>query len=562
MDGAESVRSGRSDRSERSRRSHGSHHHRHHHGSRSRGPSSDHGGHHRPGERSMDERSVTIKTPGNMSDTEDRMMGEERIEVQVIPQDDNWGDNTTAITGNTSETGFSMEDMRGKFGKESFEETIGIGCARYVGTTLASILSVIAFLSPIAMVILPKLGINGWDAGPCKPDCEGLLISFAFKLLILAMGTFALFFRQPKATMPRVFLFRAVVLFLVFVLTFAFWLFYGVRIIKEQTSPKTSQTPTDPSDLAKVLGIEYKEIVQFSVSFVDALLFIHYIAVILLEIRQLQPMFVIKVVRSPDGESKCYNIGALSIQRAASFILEQYYRDFPVYNPYLENAYKKPMKMSGIKFYDIDGNNSQNVQSRSRAIFAAAARRRDASHNDRFHEEEEYNRRVRKRRARLIVAAEEAFTHIKRMQEEAGGAAIPMDPNEAAQAVFPSMARALQKYLRVTRQQPRYTMESVLNHLASCISHDMTPKSFVERYLNQGVVIMNEKEYKEVEKWILISDQLLTRELEHNSVFQLRQNDISLLCTAKRLPHFNLTEEVINPKTNKFVLRLNSETSV
>jgi hypothetical protein len=34
-----------------------------------------------------------------MSDTEDRMMGEERIEVQVIPQDDNWGDNTTAITG-------------------------------------------------------------------------------------------------------------------------------------------------------------------------------------------------------------------------------------------------------------------------------------------------------------------------------------------------------------------------------------------------------------------------------------------------------------------------------
>lgn len=47
----------------------------------------------------MDERSVTIKTPGTMSEADDRMMGEERIEVQVIPQDDNWGDNTTAITG-------------------------------------------------------------------------------------------------------------------------------------------------------------------------------------------------------------------------------------------------------------------------------------------------------------------------------------------------------------------------------------------------------------------------------------------------------------------------------
>ncbi|KAK3107775.1 hypothetical protein FSP39_021993 [Pinctada imbricata] len=499
------------------------------------------------GERGIDERSVTIKTPGTMPE-DDRGTGEERFEVQVIPQDDNWGDNTTAITGNTSETGFSMEDFRGKFGKESFEDSIGLGCARYVGTVLAGVLSVIAFLSPIAMVVLPKLGINGWETGPCLPACEGLLISFAFKLLILAMGTFALFFRQPKATMPRVFLFRAVVLFLVFVLTFAFWLFYGVRILQDK-----QRTLYEDS---------YKDIVQFAVSLVDALLFIHYIAVILLEIRQLQPQFVIKVVRSPDGESKIYNIGTLSIQRAAAWVLEQYYKDFPVFNPYLENAYKKPMKVSGLKFYDIDGQNqSQNMQGRSRAIFAAAARRRDASHNDRFHEEEEYNRRVRKRRARLIVAAEEAFTHIKRMQDEQGPA-IPMDPQEAAQAVFPSMARALQKYLRVTRQQPRYTMESVLNHLALCISHDMTPKAFIERYLDQGAVIMNEKDYKDIQKWVLVSDQLLTRELEHHSVFQLRQNDVSLLCTVKRLPHFNLTEEVINPKTNKFVLRLNSETSV
>ncbi len=43
---------------------------------------------------------------------------------------------------------------------------------------------------------------------------------------------------------------------------------------------------------------------------------------------------------------------------------------------------------------------------------------------------------------------------------------------------------------------------------------------------------------------------------------QLRQGDVSLLVTVRKLPHFNLTEEVIDPKTNKFVLRLNSETSV
>lgn len=142
------------------------------------------------------------------------------------------------------------------------------------------------------------------------------------------------------------------------------------------------------------------------------------------------------------------------------------------------------------------------------------------------------------------------------------GPAIAMEPHEAAQAVFPSMARALQKYLRITRQQPRYAMESVLQHLATCISHDLSPRAFVERYLSQGVVIMNDKEYRPVQKWVLICDQLLTRELEHGTLFQLRQNDVSLLCTVKKLPHFNLTEEVIDPKSNKFVLRLNSETSV
>jgi vang-like len=321
-------------------------------------------------------------------------------QVQILAQDDNWGDNTMAITGNTSETGFSMEEMP-KFAKDSMQEAIGFDCARYVGTGLAAVLSVFGFISPVVMVVLPKLGIDGWQAGQCAPECEGLLISFAFKLLILTMGTVALFFRQPKATMPRVFVFRALVLFLVFVLTFAFWLFYGVRIFKEKSA-------------------DYYRIVQFAVSLVDALLFIHYLAVILLEIRHLQSQFVVTVVRSPDGVSRNYNLGFLSVQRAAAWILEQYYKDFEVYNPYLENASRRPAKVTGLKFYDVDGNQGPNSHGRSRAIFAAAARRRDSSHNDRFYEEQEYDRRARKRKARLLVAAEEAFTHIKRMQDEQG----------------------------------------------------------------------------------------------------------------------------------------------
>lgn len=571
MDGAESVRSGRSERSERSHRSHSSNNHHHrpyapqHQSqvpsqSRPAPPSRSHS--HRSsrdrGDRDRDDRSVTIKMPGQESDLDSRMDDRnERIEVQVIPQDDNWGDNTTAITGNTSETGFSMDDMSKFAMPKEFSPGVGFNCVRFMGTAVAVVLSLFGFLSPIAMVILPKLDIIDWTKRPdgsmvesdvktCAPECEGLLISFAFKLLILMLGTLALFFRQPKATMPRIFVFRSVVLFLVFVLTFAFWLFYGVRIVREKRT-------------------NYHGIVQFADSLVDGLLFIHYLALVLLEIRQLQPQFVVQVVRSPDGESQCYSVGLLSVQRAAVTILEHYYRDFPAYNPYLDLLGRRPNKqnLTGFKVYDVDGSapNQSITQGRSRAMFAAAARRRDSGHNDRFYDEQEYERRVRKRRARLLVAAEEAFTHIKRMQDEQGPA-IPMDPQEAAQAVFPSMARALQKYLRITRQQPRYTMEAVLGHLATCISHDMAPRAFISRYLGQGAVILNERDYRPVDRWVLVCEQNVVREIEHGTQFQLRHRDVAIMCFVKKLPHFSVTEEVIDPKSNKFVLRLNSETSV
>ena len=425
----ESVRSGRSERSERSHRSgHSSRH-------RSRGDRHDpdrrshsnHGNRHTSRDRNRDRHRDTDRETdredrsqlmrgvggppplhsgvggqqmGDMSETRVGGGGEdERIEVQILPQDDNWGDNTTAITGNTSETAFSMEDMS-RITKD-MEDSIGFNCARYMGSILATVLGFAAFVSPVAMVILPKVGISGWTPKVCGPECEGLFISFAFKLLILLIGSWALFFRKPKATMPRIFIFRALILFLVFVLTFAYWLFYGVRIFE------TKET-------------NYHSIVLFAVSLVDALLFIHYLAIILLEIRQLQSQYAIRIVRSPDGVARTYSIGQLSIQRMSVWVLEQYYRDFEVYNPYLEHIPRRTPKLSGFKFYDVDGNQGQTPSSRSRAIFAAAARRRDSSHNDRFYEEAEYERRVRKRKARLITAAEEAFTHIKRLQEDQG----------------------------------------------------------------------------------------------------------------------------------------------
>jgi vang-like len=233
--------------------------------------------------------------------------------------------------------------------------------------------------------------------------------------------------------------------------------------------------------------------------------------------------------------------------------------------------------------------------------------------NDRFYEEYEYERRLRKRRARLMTSTEEAFTHIKRMSSEMtmpnestntstitdntnnvkSAAATLMDPFEAAQAVFTSIARDLRRYLRVTRQQPFFTRDSILAHLANCLSYDMSPKSFLQRYLNSEPLIFNERalvsasalqqqklsavlsngngsngvnynlNLKTIDQsWILISDTALYQNIEDNLMLVLKQNEVSLMCTFKRLPRFNLIEDILDPKRNKFVLKLNSETTV
>lgn len=166
----------------------------------------------------------------------------------------------------------------------------------------------------------------------------------------------------------------------------------------------------------------------------------------------------------------------------------------------------------------------------------------------------------------------------------------PLDAYETAQSIFPGIARPLQKYLRITRQQPRHTMESILQHLALCIRYGMSPKAFIEKFvvaspvlqvsfsnlnytkLDQNVNIdaitlifvafQNDREHRQVQSWSLICDSLLTRSIKSGCVFQLRQGDVSLLCQVQRLPHFNIAEEIIDAASNKFLLRNSSETPV
>ncbi|XP_006097005.1 vang-like protein 2 [Myotis lucifugus] len=484
---------------------------------------------------SRGDKSVTIQAPGEPLLDNESTRGDER--------DDNWGETTTVVTG-TSEHSISHDDLT-RIAKD-MEDSVPLDCSRHLGVAAGTTLALLSFLTPLAFLLLPPL-LWREELEPCGTACEGLFISVAFKLLILLLGSWALFFRRPKASLPRVFVLRALLMVLVFLLVVSYWLFYGVRILDARER-------------------SYQGVVQFAVSLVDALLFVHYLAVVLLELRQLQPQFTLKVVRSTDGASRFYNVGHLSIQRVAVWILEKYYHDFPVYNPALLNLPKSVLakKVSGFKVYSLgEENSTNNSTGQSRAVIAAAARRRDNSHNEYYYEEAEHERRVRKRRARLVVAVEEAFTHIKRLQEEEQkNPREVMDPREAAQAIFASMARAMQKYLRTTKQQPYHTMESILQHLEFCITHDMTPKAFLERYLAAGPTIQYHKERWLAKQWTLVSEEPVTNGLKDGIVFLLKRQDFSLVVSTKKVPFFKLSEEFVDPKSHKFVMRLQSETSV
>ena len=77
-----------------------------------------------------------------------------------------------------------------------------------------------------------------------------------------------------------------------------------------------------------------------------------------------------------------------------------------------------------------------------------------------------------------------------------------------------------------------------------------------------GIVINHPKQSQDAEAWSLVSDSFISRGIDAGTQFVLKKSDISLLCVVKRMPYFNISEHVLESKDNRFVLRLNSETSV
>lgn len=105
--------------------------------------------------------------------------------VLIVLQDENWGETQTHIT---SEQSVSVEDLSvpglGARGMEPWDSgddrSVLIVCQRYFGFLATSALALAALVSPLAMAILPKIGVFGET--PTNPSRFVLcLLSVVFK---------------------------------------------------------------------------------------------------------------------------------------------------------------------------------------------------------------------------------------------------------------------------------------------------------------------------------------------------------------------------------------------
>jgi vang-like len=85
----------------------------------------------------------------------------------------------------------------------------------------------LGFFSPAATNLSPQQRETLLN---CGAECKGVLVSLAFKMFLLAVASWAIFLRPVKATMPRIYVFRAIVLALISICCGTFWLFYVVQV--------------------------------------------------------------------------------------------------------------------------------------------------------------------------------------------------------------------------------------------------------------------------------------------------------------------------------------------
>ncbi|KAK6033379.1 strabismus protein [Ostertagia ostertagi] len=461
-----------------------------------------------------------------------RAVASEGVKMSLPPEE--YGENTTVLTGLTSEHSYSGDDR--PVYEPPMGRVVSRRCSRMLWLSAAGLISLLALVSAPLMCSLPiAMNYVGYHYPQitCEVDCQGYLLLVAIKSLLLIVALWALYWRRAAADLPR------------------------LMLMEE-----------------KALAIRFQ--VTYALSLLDALLYTHYISVIVLELRRLRQEYIVTIVRDPDGESKTMSIGMMSLQEAAIQVLRFHETHFPSYNVFLDRARQSSHRLRntsqppGFKMYDIEGiggGTTEISQSNLRALMEATSRRRNTNHNDILQEECEWERRIKKRKYRLIASAEEAFAQVQSIVDNQAGNknfCDAMDSTTAAQGVFACIMRPLNKYLRQTRQQPRHPAEAVTHHIERCLSMRMNYRTFLQRFFSDRFPA---KDIVTESKWSIISDEQASISIQHGTTFLLRSHNkdddagVQLLCTISSLPFFNLTEQQRSPN-HKFALKIRNESSV
>lgn len=193
---------------------------------------------------------------------------------------------------------------------------------------VAAVVCVFALLSPIVMVSIPRpSSLDDGDLSyrhrlsshgrgyQCDEDCQSAFISLTVRLIVVAIGSLAVFtVFSPRlmcsaAEMPRLEDVQTTLTAFVFLVTVVFWSFYTVRVAGQG-----------------VYGdADYGRTVLFAGSMADTLLFVHGLAALVLGLRcrSTSVDIVVHVVLSPDGRSTAFCVSSMSIQQLALLCLRR-----------------------------------------------------------------------------------------------------------------------------------------------------------------------------------------------------------------------------------------------
>lgn len=161
------------------------------------------------------------------------------IDVQILPDEEIWTENTTAITGNTSERSESIDGVDPWMNDDP--SPFNVTFHRYFGPISSCFIIMSAIFSPLVMVILPKLGVLPYSFtvlpvqqklifSSCNIDCKGHLISLIFKVTLLGIGNWAVFSTSKKVFMPRLSILKTGVMILTILCVSTYWLFYIMQV--------------------------------------------------------------------------------------------------------------------------------------------------------------------------------------------------------------------------------------------------------------------------------------------------------------------------------------------